>query len=54
MLQTNWDTLLFCSNLLCRELLQVSEYGPRKEAIRYLIRKAGVPNGDCGVPSVAI
>jgi hypothetical protein len=29
MLQTNLDTLLFCRNLLCRKLLQVSEYGPR-------------------------
>jgi hypothetical protein len=28
MLQTNLDTLLFCSKLLCRKLLQVSEYGP--------------------------
>jgi hypothetical protein len=28
MLQTNLDTLLFCSNLLCRKLPQVSEYGP--------------------------
>jgi hypothetical protein len=27
-LQTNLDTLLFCSNLLCRKLPQVSEYGP--------------------------
>jgi hypothetical protein len=28
MLQTNLDKLLFCSNLLCCKLLQVSEYGP--------------------------
>jgi hypothetical protein len=26
MLQTDLDTLLLCSNLLCRKLLQVSEY----------------------------
>jgi hypothetical protein len=26
MLQTNLDTLFFCSNLLCRKLQQVSEY----------------------------
>jgi hypothetical protein len=28
MLQTHLDTLLFCSNLQCHKLLQVSEYGP--------------------------
>jgi hypothetical protein len=28
MLQTNLDTLLFCSNLRHSKLLQVSEYGP--------------------------
>jgi hypothetical protein len=28
MLHTNLDTLLFCRNLQCRKLLQVSEYGP--------------------------
>jgi hypothetical protein len=28
MLQTNLNTLLFCRNLLCRKLRQVSEYGP--------------------------
>jgi hypothetical protein len=26
-LQTNLDTLLFCSKLLCRKILQVSENG---------------------------
>jgi hypothetical protein len=31
MLQTNLNTLLFCSNLLCRKLLQVFEYGPKNE-----------------------
>jgi hypothetical protein len=29
-LQTNRETLLFCRKLLCRKLLQVSEYGPRQ------------------------
>jgi hypothetical protein len=33
MLQTN-----FCSNLLCRELLQVSEYGPRSLTVRNLCK----------------
>jgi hypothetical protein len=28
MLQSNLDTLLFCSKLLCRKLLQVFKYGP--------------------------
>jgi hypothetical protein len=28
MLQTKLNTLHFCRNLLCRKLLQVSEYGP--------------------------
>jgi hypothetical protein len=28
MLHTNSDALLFCRNLQCRNLLQVSEYGP--------------------------
>jgi hypothetical protein len=27
MLHTNLDTLLFCRNLQCRKLLQISEYG---------------------------
>jgi hypothetical protein len=39
MLQTNLDTLLFCSNLLCRKLLQVPANGPwhlQKRIIQHL------------------
>jgi hypothetical protein len=28
MLHSNLDALLFCCNLQCRKLLQVSEFGP--------------------------